>query len=133
MDEIDRKILDILEEDARKSYTEIGEQVDVSEGTVRNRVDKMMENDTIRKFSIERGMKESKAVVMAGLETDVDIGEVVESFPSDIKVMEIAGSYDLVIEIEEDSNPEINSKLDEIRSTAGVEETETYMVLNQRS
>jgi DNA-binding Lrp family transcriptional regulator len=38
MDEIDDKILKILKENARTTYVEIGGQVCLSEGAVRNRV-----------------------------------------------------------------------------------------------
>mgnify|MGYP002762855486 CR=1 FL=1 len=41
MDELDRQILDILRRDARTPYTEIAAQVGTSEGTVRNRVERL--------------------------------------------------------------------------------------------
>jgi DNA-binding Lrp family transcriptional regulator len=131
MDHVNEEILNILEKEARKSFTDIADEVGVSEGTVRNRVEKMMEQGVIEKFTVERGQTASKAVVMVELETGRDIEEVLEEFP-DVGVMEVAGEYDLVLEIEENSNPEINSVLDEIRSIEGVASTETYMVLDER-
>jgi DNA-binding Lrp family transcriptional regulator len=131
MDETDKKILDILEEDARKSFTDIAEEADVSEGTVRNRVEKMLEAGVIEKFTVKRGSTASKAVVMVRLETGRDIESVLKEFP-DVEVMEVAGEHDLILEIEKNSNPEINSVLDDIRSIEGVESTETYMVLQER-
>ncbi|WP_323174819.1 AsnC family transcriptional regulator, partial [Natrialba sp. PRR66] len=47
MDELDREILNILRRDARTPYTEIAEEVGTSEGTVRNRVERMTEDDVI--------------------------------------------------------------------------------------
>ena len=131
MDETDKKILDILEDDARKSFTDIADEAGVSEGTVRNRVEKMLEAGAIEKFTVRRGKTASKAVVMVKIETGRDIEDVLEDFP-DVEVMEVAGEYDLILEIERDSNHEINYVLDEIRSIDGVESTETYMVLHER-
>jgi len=133
MDSTDEEILEILEEDGRISFTEVAEKVDVSEGTVRNRVEKMQETGVIEKFTVETSTESSKAVVMVELETGRDIEKVLKGFPKAITILEVAGDYDLVLRIERKSNREINSLLDSIRSISGVKDTETYMVLNQRS
>lgn len=132
MDEKNEKILEFLKKDGRASYTEIAEEIDVSEGTVRNRVEKMQENGVIEKFTVETGGRGSKAVVMVQLKTGRDIDQVLKEFPEKIQIMEVTGEYDLVLEIERPSNKEINDLLDEIRSIEGVNSTETYMVLNER-
>ena len=133
MDRTDEEILEILEEDGRVSFTEVAEKVDVSEGTVRNRIEKMQKSGVIEKFTVETSTEGSKAVVMVELETGRDIEEVLNDFPEGITILEVAGDYDLVLRIERKSNREINSILDTIRSISGVKGTETYMVLNQRS
>jgi DNA-binding Lrp family transcriptional regulator len=132
MDKKDEKILGILREEGRASYTEIAEEVGVSEGTIRNRVEKMQENGVIEKFTVQTGTRGSKAVVMIKLTTGKDIDQVLKDFPNKIQIMEVTGEYDLVLEIERPSNQEINNLLDEIRSIEGVDSTETYMVLNER-
>jgi len=132
MDQKDEEILEILKQDGRASYTDIAEEVNVSEGTVRNRVEKMQENSVIEKFSVQTGTRGSRAVVMVELRTGKDIEKVLKEFPEKIQIMEVAGEYDLVLEIERPSNREINNLLDDIRSIEGVDSTETYMVLNER-
>ena len=131
MDDKDKAILEILKEDGRASYTEIAEEVDVSEATVRNRVEKMRENNVIERFTVETGGSRPKAVVMARVETGRDIGKVIEELP-DTEVYEVTGEYDLILKVEEESTEEINKTLDEIRAVKGVETTETYMVLTER-
>ncbi len=133
MDSTDEEILEILEEDGRISFTELAEKVDVSEGTVRNRIEKMQESGVIEKFTVETSREGSRAVVMVELETGEDTEEVLEEFPEGMTILEVAGGYDLVLRIERRNNREINSLLDSVRSISGVEGTETYMVLNQRS
>ena len=133
MDRTDEEILEIFEEDGSISFTEVAEKVDVSEGTVRNRIEKMQENDVIEKFTVETSTEGSKAVVMVELETGRDIEKVLEDFPENIQILEVAGDYDLVLRIERKNNQDINNLLDSIRSIPGIKNTETYMVLNQRS
>lgn len=132
MDQKDAKILEHLKEDGRAPYTDIAEEIGVSEGTVRNRVEKMIENGDIEKFTVQTGTKGSKAVVMVELKTGRDINEILGEFPEKIEVMDVTGEYDLILEIERPSNQEINDLLDDIRTIDGVDSTETYMVLNER-
>lgn len=53
MDEKDRKILEMLQENARTPYTEIALSLNISEGTVRKRVLKMEEQGIIRKYTVD--------------------------------------------------------------------------------
>ena len=132
MDSKDEEILEYLKSNGRASYTDVAERVDVSEGTVRNRVRKMKENGVIDRFTVETSEMGSEAVVMVELETGRDIQNVLEEFPSGIDIKEVAGEYDLILEIKRRDNTEINSILDKIRSIKGVKSTETFMVLNKR-
>ncbi len=53
MDEVNRKILEMLEENSRRPYTEIAEELDMSETAVRKRVSKLEEQGVIKKYTIE--------------------------------------------------------------------------------
>lgn len=50
MDKLDKKILELLSEDGRKSYRKISREIGVSVGTVHNRVDKLSKYGIISKF-----------------------------------------------------------------------------------
>jgi len=51
LDEIDVKILKIINDDVRISYRQISRDLDVSVGTIHNRIDKMVKVGVIKKFS----------------------------------------------------------------------------------
>ena len=51
LDDIDVSILKIINEDVRTSYRQISRSLDVSVGTVHNRIDKMVKSGVIKKFS----------------------------------------------------------------------------------
>lgn len=132
MDQKDREILGILKEDGRASFTDIADELDVSEGTVRRRVQEMKDNDVIDRFTVELGSTGAKAIVMVKLSTGSGIDKVLKKFSGDMEINEVAGEYDLIAEFERKDNEEINEVLDGIREIKGVEETKTYTVLKQR-
>lgn len=132
MDRKNRRILEILKEDGRASFTDIADELNVSEGTVRRRVQDMKENNVIDRFTVELGSTGAKAIVMVKLSTNSGIDQVLKDFPEDMAVNEVAGEYDLIVEFERANNERINQVLDKVREIEGVEETKTYTVLKQR-
>lgn len=52
IDETDQKILDLLCEDARMSYAELGRRLNLTRVTVRERVNDLVESGVIERFSI---------------------------------------------------------------------------------
>lgn len=52
LDEIDKQILRILQDNARTSYREIQEQLGISIGTIHNRIAKLKENGIIEGYTI---------------------------------------------------------------------------------
>jgi Lrp/AsnC family transcriptional regulator for asnA, asnC and gidA len=53
IDEIDQKILKLLEEDARLPFLEIAKKLKLSESTVRKRVQALKEKGVIKRFTVE--------------------------------------------------------------------------------
>lgn len=131
MDEKDEKILSILEEDGRASYTEIAEKINVSEGTVRNRVEKMKQDGIIERFTVDvNDSSQIKSFVSINVSTRRDFKEILKDFPDEVEIFELAGDIDILAKVYGDSSEEINDKVDGIRGIEGVEETTTYMVLS---
>lgn len=132
MDNTDQKIIDILKEDGRASYTDVAERVGVSEGTVRNRVERLQEEDIIDKFTVD--VKESgnvTAFVSVNVSSSREFGEILEDIPENLEIYEIAGDIDIFVKLSCKDSEEINDLVDEIRAIEGVENTKTYMVLSE--
>ncbi len=51
-DEIDRKILEILDHDGRTTFTDIAKSIQKTEGTVRNRIRRLQEKGIIHGFKV---------------------------------------------------------------------------------
>jgi Lrp/AsnC family transcriptional regulator for asnA, asnC and gidA len=52
LDEIDMRIIQKLQEDAKTPFTKIGKELEIPDTTVHFRVKKLLENDIIRKFTV---------------------------------------------------------------------------------
>ncbi|EGQ43105.1 MAG: transcriptional regulator [Candidatus Nanosalina sp. J07AB43] len=131
MDSKDREILDRLEEDGRAAFTEISEDMNVSEGTVRNRVQRMKDQGIIEKFTVEVSEREQvKAFVSVDISTEREFEAVLDDLPDDVEVFEVAGRFDLFVKVSRYSSEEVNKVVDDIRSIGGVNDTTTYMVLS---
>jgi len=53
LDDIDKEIIRILQDDARKSYREIQEQLSISIGTIHNRISKLKKNKIIEGYTLK--------------------------------------------------------------------------------
>lgn len=129
MDQIDREIIQILRQEGRASYTDVGEEVGVSEGTVRNRVERMLENGVIERFTVET-TRSNSAIVMVEVESGASIQDMIDNMPEKLQVHEVAGNQDLVVEVSSNGMKQLNNVLDKIRRIEGVQDTTTYTVLD---
>ena len=79
LDELGQKIVKELQRDARQSYREIGRNLEVSEGTVRNRVKSMLGSKTIKISAVPNPEKLGlDFMCVMGIEVKVGTAESVE-------------------------------------------------------
>src|SRR5690606_29925261 len=77
-DDIDRKIIELLVENGRLSYVELGKRVNLSRVAVRDRVDQLMERGVIEKFTAVINSEKVGKQVSAFFEVDVEPKQLVE-------------------------------------------------------
>ena len=134
MDAIDLKILEELKEDSRKSFNLIAEDVGKTEATVRRRVNKLLEDDIIKKFTIEYNVN-SKPKTRATVKIEPDFKEIKGILKELTEIEEItdiwrlSGECGLFIKVEIESiekfNPLIEEKISQIK---GVKIMETCFI-----
>lgn len=135
LDEIDVKILGILRERGRISYTDLGKEVGLSEGAARKRVQKLVESGCIEKFTIETTTKEGiAAIILVSVSTEVptpEIAEKIRKIGGVETVYEVAGQFDVAALLTGEGLSTVNSCVDEIRRVIGVSDTNTLVVLRK--
>ena len=131
MDEKDEKILDILKKNGRKSYTDIADELGVSEGTVRNRVEKMQSSGVIENFTVNvEDVSNVEAFVSVEVSTEKEFPLIIKEFPLNLDVYEVAGDVDIIAKVSRKTTKQVNEVVDEIRKIDGVQSTKTYMVMS---
>jgi DNA-binding Lrp family transcriptional regulator len=124
VDEVDERILGLLEKNSRMTYVEIGRVVGLSEGAVRNRV---------QRFTIEKSQKIGvRALIMIAVNPGIPTFEVskkVNLLSGVEKIYEVTGEYDIIMVSSGANIDGINRSIEEIRKIEGVEKTNTIIVL----
>ena len=129
MDERDQRILEILQENGRLSNSDIARILNVSEGTIRKRIEKLLSERVIEKFTIQTKRNSQDAIILIRIdirEATETIERLKNTFP---EVYEFSGKADLAIRIKALSIDEINGIVDRIRNIEGVRSTETLIRL----
>lgn len=63
LDETDRRILSLLAEDARQSYSDIAQEVELSPPAVSDRIERLQESGVIRRFTVDLDRSKLRAGV----------------------------------------------------------------------
>src|SRR6056297_3371389 len=131
MDDLDRQILDILRRDARTPYTEIADEVDTSEGTVRNRVERMLDDGVIERFTVATHTGNIKAMIEVEVDVDVDTHAVSESMADWAQVdfvWMVSGEQDIVLVVDAPDTQGVNELITQARELSEVVNTKTRLI-----
>ena len=136
LDDTDRSIIEVLERDARTSLRRIAEEVDVSLGTVSNRVKKLEETGVIKDYRV---ILDSEKV---GWNLNVVIGlriqkgrliEIQEKIARDNRVYgvyDVTGEFDSMVIARARDRSDLDDLSKNVRSMDGVVRSVTHLVLN---
>ncbi|MAD56122.1 MAG: AsnC family transcriptional regulator [Euryarchaeota archaeon] len=136
LDEIDKKIIKVLQDDARTSLRKISELVKVSLGTVSNRVKRMERNGVIKGYSVILDPDQ------IGWELNVVIGlriqkgrliEIQERIAKDSRVhgvYDVTGDFDSMVIARAKNRKDLDDLSKNVLSIDGVERSITHLVLN---
>ncbi|GAA0526760.1 DNA-binding transcriptional regulator, Lrp family [Halorubrum aquaticum] len=135
MDDLDRRILSILRRDARTPYTEIADRVGTSEGTVRNRVDRLTEEGVIERFTVTTRTGNVKAMIEISVEMNVDtaaVGERMVEWEEVDFVWQVSGEDDIVLVVDAVDTRAVNELITQARELDDVKSTKTRLILDER-
>ncbi|PJC51318.1 MAG: transcriptional regulator [Nitrosopumilales archaeon CG_4_9_14_0_2_um_filter_34_16] len=134
-DSIDEKIIGYLKEDSRESFVDIGKKLKLSESAVRRRVKNLVDNKTIKKFTLELGEENTtSAIVLVSVDSAMDTSKVslkLAKLDGIKTVYEITGQYDITTIMSGSSISEINNTIDALRKIPGVVDTNTVIILRK--
>ena len=135
LDDLDRELIRLLQYDGRTPFTQLAEHVDVTEGTVRRRVNRLLDGGIMQIVAIvEPQFLGWAAAAMVGISVQIGKSDVVASkvaeFPEVSYLFQASGEFDLFVEIycrdREHFVDFLNNKLHRIE---GILSTRTFMIL----
>lgn len=105
LDETDLKILDLLKGNGRIQNNEIASRLSISEGTVRNRIKKLIDNDFLSiKGLVNPDKIQNKQIILIGIRISDSkkmekTGQYMSSLKDVVAVYMVTGSFDLFVEV----------------------------------
>ena len=134
IDNLDRRIITILKKDSRCPFVEIADRLGVSEGTIRSRVHRMVDDGEICGFTIKTSSKNVKALVEVRIDVNTDTEELAKelaSYDGIIEVFEVTGDQDVLAIIDVESSQHLNEIIEKIRRKDNILSTRTRIILKE--
>ena len=138
MDELDSKIIEILQKDGRASNAGIAREVDVSEGTVRRRLKRLVHEEFISVVALPDPSKMGYAAqALVGVQVDPDkvdqVADKISEFSEVEWVKVTTGSYDVFAWATLTSSEALGIFLrTKVGTVPGVRRTETFVNLDNK-
>ena len=136
MDELDYKLIALLQKDGRASNIEIAKKMGVSEGTVRRRFRNLVRDEVIKVVAIPDPSKMGRGTTaLVGLQVDPALVEPVAVQLAEIDEVQYAavttGAFDVFLWVALSSPEELASFLrGRLGSIPGIRRTETFVNLS---
>ena len=140
LDDIDLKILSILQENCKTSLNKIGQSIGLSAPSVMERIRKLEERGVVRGYHAELdarllGLDVTAFVFLTGGQAKMvgDIEKSIVKLPGILECHHITGPYTLLLKVKTKSSKDLEKLLNEIWSMPGVDRTETMVALSTSS
>lgn len=134
LDDVNKGIVEQLQQDGRRSYAAIAKAVGLSEAAVRQRVQRLLDAGVMQIVAVTDPLQVGFArQAMIGVNADGDLRSVARqlaALPEVDYVVITAGSFDLLVEVVcEDDERLLTLLNDSVRAIPGVRDTETFVYL----
>ena len=135
LSELDKRVIEHLQQDGRRPFTQIASDLGVSEAAVRARTNRMVERGVLQVVGVTDPLRlgfQQMAMIGIRCERDmlVEVSERIADMPEVSYVVITAGTYDLLIEtVCEDNEALLRFLTEQLRQIEGVRDTETFVYL----
>jgi DNA-binding Lrp family transcriptional regulator len=137
-DELDRKLIALLQADARASAADLARRLGVARTTVLARLTRLERRGVIVGYTVRLGQDEGERGVEAyvGITTEAKAGrsvaERLATLPELRQLCSVSGEFDYLALLRAESTARLDALLDEIGAIDGVTKTTTSVVLARR-
>lgn len=138
MDDLDYKLVQLLQQNARLPVASLAAFVKVSRATVKARIDKLVSEGVIEKFTLQMGAEARHAAVRAMVLVEVhgrkadQVSHELLRIPQVRALHSTNGRWDFIAELEVQDLPTFDATLRQIRLIDGISGTESNILLSTR-
>jgi DNA-binding Lrp family transcriptional regulator len=135
-DDLDRRLISALREDGRAPLSKLATTLGVARGTVQARLDRLLESGAVLGFTIrvrqdhESGQVRAIMLIEVSGKSTTAVIRNLRGLPELHSLHTTNGAWDLVGEIRADSLQDFDRVLREVRTTEGVLNSETSLLLS---
>ena len=132
VDELDRKIIEALQDNGRESFRRIAGRLGVSEGTIRARYARLTSEGILQVVAVTNPLGLGFDQALIGVKTSrtpSGIADAIARWPEADYVVVTAGQFDLVVEVVAADRRELLELTNRMRALDGVVTTETFFYL----
>lgn len=137
MDNIDRKIIELLSQDSRRSLADIGGSVDLAPSSVNERIRRLAASGAIRRFTVEADPAamglETLVFVWIALREDADeeaFRRFAEEHPQILECHHVTGAWSYLVKLRVGGTSEIENFLAGIKAERFLGRSETVIALS---
>jgi DNA-binding Lrp family transcriptional regulator len=137
MDSLDYGIIDLLRQNSRAGYGDIGETIGLSASAVKRRVDRLVADGVIRGFTIQvdpavDGMATEAYVELfcRGTVAPDELRRILSSVPEVVDAGTVTGSADAIVHMRSRDIASLEIALEKVRVAPNVDHTRSAIVLS---
>src|SRR3954465_2298297 len=137
VDDIDRRIIALLREDARRPFQDIGQHVALTAPAVKRRVDRLRRDGVIKGFTTvvdpRRFGWQTQAIVELTTEgrfSGTDIMTAIREHPEIAAAYTVAGQASAILIVRAEDTVHLGAVLERLRETPAITRTTTAVVLS---
>ena len=138
LDDVDRQIIGLLQEDARRTIADVAERVSLSPAPVKRRIDRLERSGVITGYTVTLDHSKLGAEIEAFTEvsfsSDADVDDVVATMARRPEVREVfttAGDPDALVRIRVDDVAHLKQVVNGLRRSPSVTGTRSLIVLGR--
>ena len=138
LDELDRKILDLLTQNARYSYSELGERLGVSRVAIKNRMDALEARGVIEGYTVIVNPQRLGSAVSCYCELEVrpaafaEVVRLLSECPTVTQIYRVTGACRLHVHAVAADQEELERLMSEVRDALpGVLSISTHVILSR--
>jgi Lrp/AsnC family transcriptional regulator for asnA, asnC and gidA len=136
MDQIDLDIISFLQSDGRTPFTDIAKALEISEGTVRNRVARLLQDRVLQIVGMVDPYRlgfDAPAVISVSVQPPLleSVANTISKFPEVSYLIMVSGEFDLLVEVMCKDRDHLAAFLSEkLLRVPGITNSQTSMVLH---